>query len=74
MFTLEEKGIWSLKYKRCKKCKTTEKKHRQSGYCVSCWTKVRYKKNKKKFKEYAQNYWAKKKILEEKRIESAENK
>ena len=54
---LSELGKWSRKYKKCKKCKTTDKPYAQKGYCSSCWGKILYKKNKAYYKEYYKKYW-----------------
>ena len=30
-------GRWSLKYDKCQKCGTTEKKHAAKGICINCY-------------------------------------
>ena len=52
---------WARHYRFCKKCKSTESRHVQNGLCVKCFSKARYKKNKKDYKEHFKNYYEKNK-------------
>jgi len=52
---------WSRKYKGCKVCNTSKISHRQEGFCLLCWGKERYRREKEKYKEYNKKYWEKNK-------------
>ena len=39
---------WALKFNKCKKCGTTEIRHKGNGLCLHCWDKKRDKKKKRK--------------------------
>lgn len=53
--------MWAKHYNRCKMCGTNEKPHRQEGYCVTCWGKVRYQREREKFRRYFREYNQRKK-------------
>ena len=35
--------VWSRKYKKCRKCGTTENKHSAKGYCTNCYKSLHNK-------------------------------
>lgn len=61
MFDKNGDEIWARYYNECRICGTTEKPHRQEGYCVTCWAMVRYWRQRDKFREYFRRYNQKKK-------------
>jgi NADH pyrophosphatase NudC (nudix superfamily) len=67
MKTLKDLGKWARHYKFCRKCKTTKYAHRQKGLCVSCFSKIRYKKEKKMYQELFRDYYKKNKTILDKK-------
>ena len=63
MIIVKGKKKWARKFKKCIKCGTDEKPHRQEGYCVTCWAKKRYKKERAKYLQHFKNYYIKNKKL-----------
>ena len=52
---------WAFHFKKCKGCGTTDRHHNAHGYCMRCLSKIRFKKDRKYFREYYKKYWAKNK-------------
>ena len=40
--------MWTKKYKKCLKCKTTDRPHQAGGLCERCYGRKRYKDPKKR--------------------------
>jgi antitoxin component YwqK of YwqJK toxin-antitoxin module len=55
---INSKLVWSIRYKKCKKCGTVKRKHKGNGLCVKCY----YKENATRIIANQKRYLSNKKL------------